>query len=528
MFNSRMKKAVAIVFAASLLVNLSGRTVFAAGEPGQNAGPVDVTVDCGKQHQIIRGLGSCLKGWGSPARDPEAKWQMDPKGLELYAKDAGFAVARVPVDRWVIEGESPDMYKIPSSLLPEMKDDPAKITYDKFKWERTGRAACGEEGKISRGIRWTQELHKLNPDMLFTASVWSPPHWMKEAASKGPGAKFEWSKNGASSCGGRLAPKYYKHYAHFLAQYCLAMEKKFQVPLYSISIQNELSFYEPYDSCLYTPQEFHDVVGEVAAVFKELGVKTKIMGPEDMTKFPDRLWSFVKPVLADAKTKDSLAIICSHGYADGIQISLGAGDALKLWDMMKDTGKEYWMTETGGGPANWEKKEGGESAKGGATNALDNLASRIHNSIVIGNASLWTLWQFMTSEPDAEGMVLTPSMDEFKPTKKYYIQKHYAKFIPPGTHRVETSKDAGGILAGAFADKDKGVLTLVLQNHNDAETTVKIKVSGGPAASSLSAYVTDKDRNCEKTADVPVRAGAIELKMSPRSLVTLTTKPETK
>lgn len=517
-------KIASVIFGALLIFGLSRNAVFAQDESGKNTGSVDVAVDCGKQHQIFRGVGTCMKGWGDPTKDPCAKWQMDPKGLELYARDGGFTAARLPVDRWVIEGENP--YKIPVAVAKEMMDDPTKITYDKFVWERTGRSAGGDNGKIARPIRWAQELKKLNPSMLFTASLWSPPHWMKEKASKGAGAKFEWSKFGASSCGGRLAPKYYKHFAHFLAQYCLGLEKKFEVPLYSISIQNELSFFEPYDSCVYTPQEYHDVVAEVAAVFKELGVKTKIMGPEDMTKFPDRLWSFVKPVLADAKTKDALEIICSHGYSDGIQVSLGTDDAVKLWDMMKDTGKEYWMTETGGGPADWEGKEGTDK-KGNKTagNALDSLGSRMHNAIVLGNASVWLTWQIMTDKPDAEGIVMA-SMDDCKPTKKFYVQKHYAKFIPPGTHRVDTSKDSGGVLAGAFAEKDKSVLTLVLQNQNEVETTVKIKISGGPAVSSLSAYITDKDRDCQKTDDVAVKDGAIELKMPARCIMTLTTCKE--
>ncbi|MBI5725488.1 MAG: hypothetical protein HZA50_16140 [Planctomycetes bacterium] len=524
---TKLKMTVAMVFAAFLLVSLSGSSIFAAGEAGQNAGPVDVTVDCGKQHQVIRGLGTCLKGWGQPGKDPAATLQMEPKGLELYAKDAGFSVARMAVDRWVIEGENP--YKIPVAVTQEMMDDPTKITYDKFKWERTGRSSGGEDGKIARGIRWFQELKKLNPNMIFTASVWSPPHWMKEKAPKGAGSQFEWSKNGASSCGGRLAQKYYKHYAHFLAQYCLAMEKKFEVPLYSISIQNELAFFEPYDSCVYTPDEYHGAMAEVAAVFKQLGVKTKLMGPEDMTKFPDRLWGFVKPVLADPKTKDSLEIICSHGYSDGIQVSGGTADALKLWELMKDTGKEYWMTETGGGPEEWEGANKADKKGESAGNALDSLGSRIHNAIVLGNASVWLVWLFMEVEKNKEtSLVLAETLDKFVPTKKFYVQKHFAKFIPSGTHRVDTSKDSGGVLAAAFAEKDKGVLTLVLQNQNSVETAVKIKVSGGPAVGSLSAYITDKDKNCEKTADVPVSSGAIELKMPARCIMTLTTKPESK
>ncbi|MBI5723609.1 MAG: sigma-70 family RNA polymerase sigma factor [Planctomycetes bacterium] len=537
MFIAKMKVAAMVTMAVFLLAGAAAGTYVAVADgsketvpvaqTGQYAGAIEVAVDCGKGHQIIRGLGTCLKSWDGPEKDPAAKWQIDPRGLDLYVKDGGFAVARIPLVPQVLEGENPD--KLPAALAAGMMEDPAKILYDTFTWEISNFA--GEKGLLPRGVRWFQELRKLNPDMLFIGSVWSPPHWMKERAPTWPGTQFE--LKGENSCGGRLAPKYYRHFAHYLAQWCLAMDRKFQIPLYAVSIQNEPLFVQNFASCAYTPQEYHDVIAEVSAAFRQLGVKTKIMGPEDMTKFPDRLWSYVKPVFADPGTKDALEIIASHIYSDSIEPGRQGGDCVKLRDLMKDTGREFWMTQTGGGPTDWQTKEGAArlDERGLATNALDYLGSSIHNAIVLGGASVWCTWQFMETiggiNDEGNGLVQA-SMAEIKPTKKYYIQKHYAAFIPPGTHRVETSRDAGGILAGAFANKENGILTLVLQNHNDAEAAVRIKISGGPAASSLSAYVTDKNRNCEKTADVPVKSGVIELRMPPRSLVTLTTKPESK
>ncbi|MBI5725487.1 MAG: sigma-70 family RNA polymerase sigma factor [Planctomycetes bacterium] len=557
MFLAKLKVAAAIIFALSVPVGLFALT--AGGNSGQsgmspggenrpqksaiaekvanpvinpasiinpadrNAGVVSIAVDCGKKHQIIRGFGTSVKGWSQPDKDPAVKWQMDPKGLDLYVKDGGFSVARMGVDRWVIEGENPA--RVPVSVTGAMMDDPAKTAFDSFRWERIGRPALGEDGKVSRGIRWFQELKKLNPDMLFTASVWSPPHWMKEKAPQGPGAQFEWK--GLNSCGGRLAPKYYRHFAHFLAQYCLAMEQKFQVPLYSISIQNEPCFREDYDSCVYTPDEFHDVVAEVAAVFKALGVKTKIMGPEDMTRNPDRVWGFVKPILADAGTRDALEIVCSHGYSDGVDANLQSYDAAKLWEYMKDSGKEYWMTETGGGPENWEGEPIVDKRSKMPGNALDSLGTRIHNAIVLGQASAWFIWLFIENEDNKQTcLVLSESMAKLTPTKKFYIQKHYARFIPPGTRRVETGKDSGGILASAFAYNGRGVFTAVIQNHNNTATAVRLNMSGGPAVESLAAWITDAGRNCERTADVPVNSGVIELKMPPRSIMTLATLKE--
>lgn len=489
-----------------------------------HAAALEITVDGSQSRQVMHGFGTCMKNWGDPAKDPVSKWTMDPKALALYLEDMGFSMARIPINRWVIEGENP--YDGPVRVTEEIKKDPTKLTYESFGWEGQGGRVKG----IDRASAWAQALKKLNPELKVFGSVWSPPHWMKEADAK---RKLEWSKFGSSSCGGYLSPKYYTHYAHYLAAWSVALEKKFETPLYAVSIQNELHFFEPYDSCIYVPNEFAAVVKEVGRVFKAQGIATLVMGPEDMTKFPDRLMSFVHPVLKDPEANAALPIICSHGYSDGIDSNLQKEDAFKLWEMIKDTGKEYWMTETGGGIGSWKDgeviadsgKNKGQKTK--IAGAFNGLATMLHNAIVYGHASVWTTWQFLSAGDDCRHGLVLCTMDELTPTKKYYVQKQYAKFIPAGARRVEAGPDGKEqVLVSAYVHEGRKTLTVVLQNHGAAEQTVALALKDVPAVAKLAVYVTSEQKNCEAGAEVTVSGGKASVTVPAQSVVTLTGKAE--
>ncbi len=499
--------AAAVVLLGSLLV------------AAETARAAEITVECSKKRQIIHGFGTCMKSWGDPVKDAVAKQQYNPEIHKLYAQDLGLSMVRIPISKWVLEGTNP--YKIPTTTTPEMMNDPSAISYEEFSWENTGRARATPKYALD----WARALVELNPDIKVFGSVWSPPHWMKEKSRR---HKFHWSKYGASSCGGRLSPRYYTHYARYLAEWSKGLKAKFGIDLYAISIQNELYFYEPYDSCIYAPREFAAVVKEVGRVFRKEGIKTKIMGPEDMTKFPDRLMRNVYPVMKDSEAKDYLDIICSHGYADGIESNLEAADAGRLWDMMKGYGKEYWMTETGAGCGYWKDSQSiytsgrRKGQKRTVPGALTGLATMMHNALVYGNASVWTTWQFLGGDPECQHSLVYVTLSEVKPTKKYYVQKHYSRFIKPQSRRVEAGPDGKDkILVSAYVNDKAKALTLVLQNHNERRVSVSIAVKDGPRVKTLETYLTTEDKDCERTGTTPLRSGRFTVALPGRCVATL-------
>ena len=488
---------------------------------------MDVQVDGAETFQVMHGFGTCVKTWGSADEDPVIKWTFSTEYTDLYVKEARMAMARIPISKWVLEGDNP--YKIPARVTQAMIDDPTIISYKDFSWENTGRAKASPV----YALNWAKQLTRANPALKVIGSVWSPPHWMKQAhPTLAQGKKFHWSKFGSSSCGGRLNPKFYTHYGHYLAEWVKGLKEVHGIDLYAISIQNELHFYEPYDSCVYTPTEFAATVKAVGDVFKEEGIICIIMGPEDMTKFPERSMRHVIEAMKDKDTAEYLQVINSHGYADGIVGSLDAGDAATFWSLMQkhSPDREYWMTETGAGEANWEpiervvekgKKKGEKEVVAGA---LSGFAGMLHNAIVHGNASVWTHWQFLNNTPECNHALVHATMEQLRPTKKYYVMKHYSRYIPVGAQRVAAVQEAvKEITASAYVHKEQAALTVILTNHSYEAQSVNIVLKNVPALTALRAFVTDKDRDAAPDADVGVNAGVCTVVLPPRSLMTLST-----
>lgn len=486
----------------------------------------EITIDAEKKFQVIHGFGTCMKTWGSPDKDPVTKWQRDSACHKLYVEELGFTMVRIPINKWVLDGPNP--YKIPVVVTQEMKDDPTRITHDKFSWERDQ----GRSGDVPiRQINWAKALLALNPEIKVFGSVWSPPHWMKEKGKKGAGTKFNWSKFGSSSCGGRLSEKYYTHYAYYLSAWSKGLKAKFGIVLYAVSVQNELLFYEPYDSCVYDYGDFAPVVKEIGRVFEKEGIQTRIMGPEDMTKFPDRTKRYLAPFAKDAEARDYLDIVCSHGYADGIETNLDAGDAAKLWSIMQQVvpGKEYWMTETGGGSGDWQdvettyKKGKNKGQKQVIPGALSGLGAMLHNAIVYGQASVWTTWQFLGTDKESKHGLIYVTMDKMTPTKKFYVQKHYSRYIPAGARRIAAGPDGEEKIAvSAYVLDKKEIMTVVLQNHGVEARTVPLVFNVSPAGASMELYITDEKKNCERAGKVEIKGGKCSVSLPPRCIATLT------
>lgn len=73
-------------------------------------------------------------------------------------------------------------------------------------------------------IPFIQEALKINPDISFLASPWSPPAFMKS--------------NGEMNHGGKLLEKYYDAWAEIMVRYLLAYREK-GIEIQRITVQNE-------------------------------------------------------------------------------------------------------------------------------------------------------------------------------------------------------------------------------------------------------------------------------------------------
>ncbi|MCP4258676.1 MAG: hypothetical protein GY774_14415 [Planctomycetes bacterium] len=103
---------------------------------------------------------------------------------------------------------------------------------------------------------------KINPDLKFFASPWSPPAWMK---------------TNRSMCGGRINPKYYAPFAEYLARSVEAYQAE-GIDIIAITIQNEPEYYpDTYPTCGWSAQQQRDFIRDhLGPIFEKHNLTTKI------------------------------------------------------------------------------------------------------------------------------------------------------------------------------------------------------------------------------------------------------------
>jgi O-glycosyl hydrolase len=132
--------------------------------------------------------------------------------------------------------------------------------------------------------------------------------------------------------GGSLEPAYYQAYAQYLAAYIQNYQSMFGVTIDGVSLQNEPDQNQPYESCLWTSQEFHDFIAQaLIPTFQADSITAKVIMPE-FSGWSDAL---AADTLADPTTAAAVDVIASHDYS---------GTIAPFTDALADD-KQVWETE---------------------------------------------------------------------------------------------------------------------------------------------------------------------------------------
>ena len=360
------------------------------------------------------------------------------------------------------------------------------------------------------------KAEKYNVNLKFIASVWSPPADLKwactfswagdESATRSPGSVT--TKNG-----GTLNPNRYAEYADWLKTN-IQNYKIAGVDLYGLSLQNELMFTEPYNSCTYTTTWYNELVNSVVPKIKAVFPNVRIFGSENMLEMEgkDGNWPvfYHSGIKNNAITASNIDVLAVHGYSDGIAPSTGSALA-KMWtnhteQFTTPMNKEAWMTETSGYTDSWEATP----SKPGALN----LALDIHAALFYGNISAWVWWQ------GSQG-----TMDEFSlmsgttTGKKYSVSKHYYRYIRPGAVRIKSLSSDPDIFVTAYENSLKATRTLVIINSGSTDKSVSLSGIGLPATFKM--YRTNSStENCQLIKEINFGA-ANSFVLQAKSIVTL-------
>ncbi|SHF11229.1 O-Glycosyl hydrolase [Mariniphaga anaerophila] len=339
-----------------------------------------------------------------------------------------------------------------------------------------------------RGLKKKADQHGV--PLKFVATVWSPPSdfkWAIQHAWAGDTEATRWEdSNVTTKNGGTLSPHKYTEYADWLNNN-IQLYKNEGIDIYALSLQNEPAFSQSFNSCQYTVSWYNDLLINVVPKVKTIFPDTKIFGSENMllTEGKDENWPWFyhSGILENNEAASNLDILAVHGYNDGILPTSGS-ELVKMWNnhtehFAKPLNKKTWMSETSGYTESWEIKDG----KPGAFN----LGLDIMTALNYGNVAAWIWWQGSQKDGIGEYNLMSGTT----PGKKYFVSKHYYRYIRPGAIRTEATvpSDEKEVFVTSFKHTDKRTSTIVIINAGE---TKSISIEGNNLPDEFEMYRTSE------------------------------------
>lgn len=430
---------------------------------------VQISTDLQEKHQVIEGFG----GFGLE----NVTWSRGPYYSQGYiddiVDDLGVTILRIATS--------------PQGFEPfNDNEDPYDTDLELYR----NNIYAYEDWKSFDFIR---DLFKKDPDIKVIMSNWSPPAWMKS------------NKNVQE--GGYLLPSYYEEFAEYIVAYIKLFKQETGGDLYAFSLQNEPTFWEPYESCQYTPRTYCDLIKVVGERFELEGLTTKLFYPEEVMVRTSDMAGWMNTLNNDVYAREYVDIVAVHGYeSTGISAGEIGGE---LWDKYYSDyvnypgyPKQFWMSETSGQPNNH-------------TGAI-RLISGLSNAITYGRLNAWVYWTISGEEADPydAGNVYNLMLNGEK-LKKYYVSKNYYRYVRPGARAVECSSSDIDVLANAFWHEEDNSLTYVLINKSGDDKIVNF--DSYEMATDTRLFRTSATENCEA---VSIPAGSESFLLPPMSVST--------
>ncbi|MDE7352195.1 MAG: discoidin domain-containing protein [Acetatifactor sp.] len=150
---------------------------------------------------------------------------------------------------------------------------------------------------IARGyLDYLREIRRMNPEISFVASVWSPPAWMKTNRSLVMGGTVR------EECLPVLAGYYVK---------CIQAYEREGIPVYAVTTQNEPDVVQPYPTTSFTGEQQKRFVKLLRGKLNEAGLNTKVwIMDTNFTSAEEYGWAF----LEDGEVRDDFDGVAFHDY----------------------------------------------------------------------------------------------------------------------------------------------------------------------------------------------------------------------
>ena len=338
---------------------------------------------------------------------------------------------------------------------------------------------------------------KVNPNMRFWASPWTPPTWMKTrtgtVAGVSCGNVTASGKTDTSAFDGGCMQDIDAN-LKALAQYFVKWIQAYgalnpKIAIDTLAPQNEPNYPQGYPSTLWTPALYTKFIGTyLAPALNTANLSTKIMlgtmsNGDNGTTSKDLL--VVQAVMADATAKSLVKVMglqwsmldIYEGLVSGVSKSNFMTGSLPVWATEHKCGNYPWNptgTNSGTGqpfgtyvePAPNDQAYGVETwdyirnaiTKGGVT--AYNAWNMVLDTVGKGNDMVrqWSQDSLLVVNTASKTLILTPA---------FYVFRHFGQFVVPGAQVVATT---GGD-AVAFKNPD-GSIVAVIYNSGAAKTSI--------------------------------------------------------
>lgn len=458
---------------------LAGLALFPMSVPVASAAGITVRIDSSQKYQTIEGFGTSLNTWHKDIADAHQREDW----AAFYSETLGASVLRI------------ELWGGVTSLPRERWQD---ISWRDFDFDGPGLRAATTVS-VAKRLNFVSRRQ-----LRFIASSWTPPVWMKVNRTLGNGhparknfsLNFEhpvelgtWNKPEANDVGqerftylgrNKLRRDRYLHFAKYLVEWTRYLES-LGISLYALSPTNEPRFSHWFESCVFTPDEYAELLDVMAWMFaNQKQHQIQIFGPEHMTWDIAGTQRYLDALARRRGSGSSMAALASHGYIDGYRADLRKESTSAFRNLAKPSGKKIWVTEGGFGGHQWP-------------DALHQLGAAFLYALRDGDVSLLTAWQTLTRHPpDVNGL-----MSLRGPTKKTYVAMQFWRFIRPGMVRIDARSNAGPDTV-AFEDFGTGTTVIVLLNRNRNPSLVALDLASRLKPRRVEFYITDASHDCSR------------------------------
>ena len=289
----------------------------------------------------------------------------------------------------------------------------------------------------------------INDDLVFYASPWSPPAFMKT--------------NNHMLRGGKLLPEYNQAWANYYVKFIDAYEAE-GIPVWGVTIQNEPMAVQRWESCIYTAEEERDFLKNfLGPTFEKAGHGDKNIVVWDHNR--DLISHRANTIFEDPEAMKYAWGIGFHWYE-----TWTGGDP--KYDNLKNIKESYpemnlLFTEgcqEGFDPTQYDRWSNAERYGNSMINDF--------NSGTVG----WTDWNILLNEKGGPNHVQNfcfapihadTQTNELIYTPTYYYIGHFSKFIKPKAKRISTTSSRSTLESTSFQNPNGEIVTVVMNKTDD-------------------------------------------------------------